>query len=686
MLDSELRKSCVNTIRFLAADAVEKAKSGHPGAPMGMADMAFVLWNQFLRYDPDDPDWKNRDRFVLSAGHASMLLYSLLHLAGYKLSMDELKNFRQWNSLTPGHPEYGLTPGVECTTGPLGSGFSNAAGMALGAKMMGSRFNSSDISLIDSRIFVLCSDGDMQEGIASETASWAGHLGLGNLIALYDSNDITIAGDAGLAMSEDVGKRFEAYGWHVQHCDGHNHDEIADCLEESLSVANKPSLIVAKTVIGKGAPTKEGTAGSHGAPLGQEEIEAAKLASGWNDKPDFHVPDEVREVFAERKKELKLQHQQWEEKLAGWKQSDPEQAKLWDSHWEKKLPDDLLNQLIDSISGEEDATRNLSGKVIQKMAELIPSLVGGSADLEPSNKTLIKNAESIRPSSLDSDSAPDPSFSGRNIHFGIREHAMGGITNGLALFGSWRPFCGTFAVFSDFMRPSIRLAAISKLSSIFVFTHDSYGVGEDGPTHQPVEQLWALRLIPELEVWRPADAVETAAAWNYCLQNTTELSAKPGALFLTRQKTETLEREANFDPTVIAKGGYTVSGGDEDYPDLVLISTGSEGGAVQSAKKVIEQQDVTVRHVSIPCLERFLEQSEEYHWTVLPPSSIVVVVEAGVTGPWMQIADDVIGLDRFGASAPIKVLQHQFGFTAEQLSKELVKILQDNGILAVEEE
>ena len=523
MLDLELRQSCVNTIRFLAADAVEKAKSGHPGAPMGMADMAFVLWNQFLRYDPDDPQWPNRDRFVLSAGHASMLLYSLLHLAGYKLTMEDIQNFRQWKSLTPGHPEYGLTPGVECTTGPLGSGFSNAAGMALGAKMMGARFNSSKDTLIDSRIFVLCSDGDMQEGIASETASLAGHLGLGNLIALYDSNDITIAGDAGLAMSEDVGRRFEAYGWHVQHCDGHNHDKIAVCLEEALRVPMKPSLIVAKTIIGKGAPTKEGTAGSHGAPLGADEIRSAKQALGWEEKPDFYVPDEVREVFEERKKNLKLQHQEWEKRLTNWKKSNPELAELWDSHWDKKLPDNLLNQLIETIDGEEDATRNLSGKVIQKMAELIPSLVGGSADLEPSNKTLIKSAESIRPASSNSNSIPDPSFSGRNIHFGIREHAMGGITNGLALYGAWRPFCGTFAVFSDFMRPSVRLAAISKLSSIFVFTHDSYGVGEDGPTHQPVEQLWALRLIPELEVWRPADAIETAAAWNFCLQNTNDL-------------------------------------------------------------------------------------------------------------------------------------------------------------------
>ena len=361
-------------------------------------------------------------------------------------------------------------------------------------------------------------------------------------------------------------------------------------------------------------------------------------------------------------------------------------SELWSSHWEKKLPDNLLNQLIETLDGEEDATRNLSGKIIQKMAELIPSLVGGSADLEPSNKTLIKSAESIRPASSDSNSNPDPSFSGRNIHFGIREHAMGGITNGLALFGAWRPFCGTFAVFSDFMRPSVRLAAISKLSSIFVFTHDSYGVGEDGPTHQPVEQLWALRLIPELEVWRPADAIETAAAWNFCLQNTNALSAKPGALFLTRQKTETLVRDKDFDSSIISKGGYTVSGGREDYPDLVLVSTGSEGGAVQAAKKALEGHDVSVRHVSIPCLERFQEQPEEYQWTVLPPSSIIVVVEAGVTGPWMQFADDVIGLDRYGASAPIKVLQQQFGFTSEKIYEELVIILQDNGILAVEEE
>ena len=683
MLTNQIRETCVNTIRFLAADAVERAESGHPGAPMGMADMAFVLWQQFLKFDPTDPKWPNRDRFVLSAGHASMLIYALLHLYGFELGKEDLRQFRQWNSLTPGHPEYGLTPGVECTTGPLGSGFSNAAGMALGARMMAARFNTEEEVLIDSKIYVLCSDGDMQEGISSEAASWAGHLGLGNLIVLYDSNEITIAGNSRLAMSENVGQRFDAYGWHVQHCDGHDHKELTACLTKSLEVKRQPSLIVAKTRIGRGAPKKEGTASSHGAPLGAEELEAAKKNMNWPAEPDFHVPDQARKIFTNRSRELRRVHGDWDEMVSRWKEQNPEKAVLWDSHWSKKLPEHLFPALLREVEGQKDATRNLSGKVIQKIAELVPSFIGGSADLEPSNKTLINSSSSIVPASVDTNTSPDPSFAGRNIHFGIREHAMGGIINGLCLFGSWRPYCGTFAVFSDYMRPSLRLAAISKIPSIFVFTHDSYGVGEDGPTHQPVEQLWALRLIPDLEVWRPADALETATAWYSCLENAGDPS-HPSALFLTRQSTLPLEREPEFDPLSIALGAYTVSGANVKDPDLVIVSTGSECGAVQEARKLISEMGIAVRHVSMPCVERFKKLKEEDQWRLLPPSSMTVVVEAGITDPWLQFADDVIGLDRFGVSAPAKVLEHEFGFTAEKLKDELVLFLQENGVLSVD--
>ena len=685
MLSPETSRLCVDAIRFLSADGVEKARSGHPGAPMGMADLAFVLWNRFLRYDPANPGWPNRDRFILSAGHASMLLYSLLHLAGYPVSLKDLKSFRQWGSKTPGHPEYPLTPGVECTTGPLGSGFSNAAGMALAAKMLASRFNTESDALIDQRIYVLCSDGDMQEGIASETASWAGHLGLGNLVALYDSNDITIAGDARLAMSEDVGRRFSAYGWHVQQCDGHDHEQIADCIGNAVETPGQPSLIVAKTRIGKGAPTKEGSASSHGAPLGEEELNAAKTAAGWPLEPRFHVPEEVRKVFAECRKKGEQEYRRWRERLQLWKKEHPQKARLWDAHWNAELPHDLLEVLCKEISGQQDATRNLSGKLIQKIAELVPSFIGGSADLEPSNKTLIKSAKSIVPASLDSHSNPDPSFAGRNIHFGIREHAMGGITNGLQLFGGWRPFCGTFAVFSDFMRPSIRLAAISGLPSVFVFTHDSYGVGEDGPTHQPVEQLWALRLIPGLEVWRPADGLETAVSWTCCLENSKE-SPHPTAMFLSRQTTEMLKRPQSFNPRSICNGAYVVSDPAEgDDPELVLVSTGSEGGVVQEAGKSISESGVPVRHVSMPCVERFKKQPLDYYFKVLPPSVPVVVVEAGVSDPWYQFAEDVIGLDRFGASAPFQVLRREFGFTAEAIREELLDFIERTGGLPRQE-
>jgi len=669
---ADLAQRCVHTIRFLAADAVQQANSGHPGTPMALADLALVLWTRFLRYNPEAPDWQDRDRFVLSIGHASMLQYAMLHLAGYDLSLDEVKQFRQWESRTPGHPEVGLTPGVECTTGPLGAGFGNSVGMALAAKMLGARFNTAEQALVTSRIFMFCSDGDLQEGIASEAASFAGHLKLGNLIAVYDDNDITIGGRASLSMSENVGERFKAYGWHVQHCDGHDHEAIAACYENAIQATGQPSLIVAKTTIGIGAPTKADTPAAHGAPLGEEEIQQAKAAVGWPEDEKFLVPDEVYDAFQQRAQEGKNEHEAWQQRYEQWRGQNSEQAKQWDAHWNRSVPKNLLAELSQALGDKEDATRNLSGLAIQTIAEQVPAFAGGSADLEPSTKTLIKNAESIRPSSVDDANLPDPSFAGRNIHFGIREHAMGTISNGMALYGGWLPYCGTFEVFADYMRPSLRLAAISDLPTTFVFTHDSIGVGEDGPTHQPVEQHWALRLIPNLEVWRPADAQEVAAAWYACLEEAT--SETPKALLLTRQKTQALQRSKNFQIQDMLRGAYVVANSEEE-PDMILVSTGSEGGAVQDARKLLIEEGLQVRHVSMPCLERFEQQDLEYQIEVLPPSVFLVVVEAGTTRPWYQYADHVIGLDDFGASAPGGELMRRFGFTAEDIAEDILDLL-----------
>ena len=692
-MQAQLREQCANTIRLLAADMVQSANSGHPGAPMGLADITLALWTEFLRYNPDQPDWVNRDRFVLSAGHASALLYAMLHLAGYDLPMEELKRFRQWDSRTPGHPEFRLTDGVECTTGPLGAGFSNGVGMALAAKMHAARFNDQDFPLITANIYVLCSDGDLQEGVSAESAALAGHLGLGNLIAIYDSNQITIAGDARLSMSENVGQRFEAYGWHVQQCNGHDHDQIVQAVEAARTEGGKPSLIIAKTTIGKGSPNKQGTSDVHGSPLGDEELAATKEALGWEHSERFYVPDEVREVFANRKAENIEEYDHWQELFSQWQSAHPEKAKIWNQQWEPPYGEDqLLEELIPAVADKLDATRSLSGLVIQQAAMLLPGLVGGAADLEPSTKTLIKNAPSIVPASLYSQVLPDPSFSGRNIHFGIREHAMGSIVNGISLFGGFQVFGSTFLVFSDYMRPSLRLAALSGISSIFVFTHDSYAVGEDGPTHQPIEHAWALRLIPELEVWRPSDALETAAAWAYVLGRDHVFT--PAAILLTRQKTAVLERMEDFDPRDMLRGAYIVqdfsyeldekaaySLKNPDCPGLVLISTGSEGGATQQLRLELQQLGIPTRHVSMPCIEAMEYEDPSFQDYLFPADSLVVSIEAGSEGPWRKYADYLLGYSDFGASAPEKELRNQFGFEPEQLRDTLIEWLKEDGVI-----
>ena len=673
-ISPELRAKCVDTIRFLAADAVEKANSGHPGTPMGAADVGFVLWSEFLRFDPDAPDWANRDRFVLSGGHASMLLYSLLHLSGYPLPLDELKRFRQRGSKTPGHPEFGHTVGVELTTGPLGAGFATAVGMALAAKMMAARFNRPGEAIVDSHIWGLCGDGDMQEGVTSEAASLAGHLGLGNLIFVYDNNDITIEGHLDVAMGEDVARRFEAYGWYVQKIDGHDHEAIRAALYLAKKQTMKPSLIVSKTIIGKGAPTKQGTHGVHGSPLGKEEMARMRAALHWPDET-FVVPPDVREVWAARAAQGREAHAEWNKLFAKWRTDNPELAKLWDVHAKLECPADLPEQIAAAVGDKSDATRNLSGLAIQKATALAPWLVGGAADLEPSTKTGIKGAPSVLKASVDSDQLPDVSFAGKNLHFGIREHAMGSIGNGMVLFGGWLTYCATFMVFSDYMRPPIRLAALSKIPTIFIFTHDSFWVGEDGPTHQPIEHVWALRLIPDVVLWRPADGLETAMAWGHAVARPD--GTLPSILILTRQTLPSFKRPAGFTPRDIWKGAYVAAEAEGGKPDLVMLATGSEVGATLEAQKLLAKSGTRARVVSVPSVERFKAQPRAYRDQLLPPGVPRVSVEAGATTGWYQFFDGVkglaIGLDHFGASAPGEELCEEFGFTAERIAKRVAE-------------
>ena len=509
-IDKHKVELAVNTLRMLSADAVEKAQSGHPGLPMGFADVAFVIWMQFLRFNPHDPQWPNRDRFILSAGHGSMLLYALLNLFGYDLSLDDIKQFRQFGSKTPGHPEYGHTPGVESTTGPLGQGFANGVGMALAERILADRFNKGGMKIIDHYIYGVVSDGDLMEGITSEAASFAGHLGLANIIYIYDCNQITIEGSTSLAFTEDVAKRFEAYNWRVFKIDGHNHTEIAEAIETARGEKERPSLIIARTHIGKGSPNRQDTASIHGEPLGAKELELTKESLRWpKDKP-FYIPEEVKQLCQSRVTELKEEYENWQTQFKKYIRKDANMSRLWDTYFKKEIPENLESELLKTIKKYSIATRSASGEMMQVVAQQIPGFMGGSADLCPSTKTYIKNFSSIDKNK----------FNGRNIHFGVREHAMGGILNGMALYGGIIPFGSTFLVFSDYMRPSIRLAAMMKIQVIYVFTHDSIFLGEDGPTHQPVEHLPSLRLIPNLLVIRPSDATETASAWVAALNHT----------------------------------------------------------------------------------------------------------------------------------------------------------------------
>ena len=655
---------CINTIRFLAVDAVQKANSGHPGMPMEASDLAYVLWTKIMRYNPKNPQWLNRDRFVLSAGHGSMLLYALLYLTGYGLTLDEIKAFRQWNSKTPGHPEYGCAPGVETTTGPLGQGFATGVGMAMAERFLGNRFNRPDFPLVDYFIFSLVSDGDIMEGISSEAASLAGHIGLGNLIYIYLDNRITIEGPTDFALSEDVGRRFDAYNWQVQHVNGYDLTGIEESIQQAKEEKSKPSLIIARTNIAYGSPNKQDSADAHGAPLGEEEVALTKRHLQWPETPAFLVPEDVLLHFRQAEKHGEEHEKEWLSLWEAYKKSYPESAHEWEnihkepdpSQWENSLP------LFKPEDGAV-ATRSASGKVLQAVAPHLPGLIGGSADLAPSNNTFLKDFGEFK------------NTGGRNIHFGIREHAMGAILNGMALSGALIPYGGTFLIFSDYMRPAIRLAAMMGLPVIYVFTHDSIGLGEDGPTHQPIEQLSSLRAVPNLMVIRPADAQETVEAWKIALSR----RDGPTALILTRQKLPIIDRNRYTKASELRRGAYILADAPESKPELILIGTGSEVPLLLSAYEQLVDHGIKVRVVNVPCWELFEMQSQDYHEKVLPSHvNARLAVEAGCPYGWERYTGTqgkIIGIERFGASAPGEELFQQFGFTVEHVIKDAKELL-----------
>jgi transketolase len=647
----------INAIRFLSVDAVQKAKSGHPGTPMALAPLSYLLWTKHLRYNPKNPDWPGRDRFILSCGHASMLLYSLLYLTGFDLPLEEVKAFRQWGSRTPGHPEAGHTPGVEVTTGPLGQGISNAVGMAMASRLLAHRFNRPGHEIVSHRIVALCSDGDLMEGVASESASLAGFQRLGNLVAFYDDNRITIEGSTDLAFREDVGGRFRAYGWNVLTVSDGNTDldGMTRAIEAAFSERGRPTLVIVRTTIAFGSPNKQDTAEAHGSPLGEKEVALTKEALGWPKEPDFFVPDDVLAHFREAVPRGEAMEREWRLKMAAYMGAYPDLAMEWErvmwgdlpEGWEKDLP---------SFPAETApmATRKASGKVINAIAKRVPELAGGSADLAPSTETLIEGGGEF---------LPDAPPGGRNFHFGVREHGMGAILTGMARHGGVIPYGATFLIFSDYMRGSIRLAALTGVRVIYVFTHDSVGLGEDGPTHQPIEHLPSLRAIPNLYVIRPADANETAAAWKMGMERT----AGPTAIALTRQNVPVLPPEDVYREGNVFRGAYILKEGGNGHPAVILLASGSEVQIALEAAKLLEAEGISARVVSFPCWERFEEQDDAYRRFVLPPSvSARVSVEAAATFGWERYVGDggaSVGIDRFGASAPAARLFRELGIT-----------------------
>jgi transketolase len=655
----------INTIRFLSVDGVQKANAGHPGMPMGCAPIGYVLYSKYMNYSPSNPDWYNRDRFILSAGHGSMLLYSLLHLTGFKVSMDDLKSFRQWGSITPGHPEYHLTPGVETTTGPLGQGFSNAVGMAIAQNYISTKFNKDDIRLIDHFIYGICSDGDLMEGVSHETASLAGHLKLGSIIFFYDNNHISIDGSTSLAFTEDVGKRFEAYNWHVQHIEDVNDIEAIEGAIKNAQKDKRPSIIVTRTHIGYGSPHKQDTADAHGSPLGEEEVRLTKKNLGWPEDKTFYVPDEVKSFFDDVNRKCKEKEEQWNKLFEKYKSKYPEDAKLFvdimngnfGEEWKSKLP-------VFKDEGKKVATRAGSGKVLNAIAASLPSLIGGSADLAPSNNTMLKDYPAFSPEN----------YGGRNFHFGVREHGMASALNGMAIYGGVIPYGGTFLIFSDYLRPAIRLASLSGIRPIYVFTHDSIGLGEDGPTHQPVEHFASLRAIPKLVVIRPADINETAYAWQFAIEH----KGSPVALILTRQGLQVLDQEKFPSAKNLFKGAYILK--DSDSAELILMATGSEVGITLKAADELEASGVKTRVVSFPSWELFEMQSVEYKESVLPSEiKSRVSIEAGIKQGWEKYIGDygeAISIEKFGASAPGDILMKEYGFTVSNIADTAKKVLE----------
>ncbi len=656
---------CINTIRTLAMDAIEAARSGHPGAPMGLATAGYVLWTRVLRHNPENPQWPDRDRFVLSGGHASMLLYALLHLTGYDLSLDDIRQFRQWGSRTPGHPEYGHTPGVETTTGPLGQGIANAVGMAMAERHLAARFNRSGKDVVDHYTYAICGDGDMMEGVAHEAASLAGHLGLGRLICIYDDNRITIEGSTKITFTENVAERFSAMGWHtVEVVDGNDLDTIEAAINAGRAEPGRPSLILLRTHIAFGSPGKQGSADAHGAPLGREEICRTKKNLGCPEDQEFCVPEALHEIRERCRAQGRAVQEKWNAVFSNWASSHPDLAKEWKTAMDGGLPAGWDRELPEFAEGELLATRAASGKALNAFALRIPELIGGSADLAPSNKTIIDGAEDFQKGSC----------GGRNIRFGVREHAMGAILNGMALHRGVRPYGGTFLVFADYMRPAIRLAALMKLAVIYVFTHDSIAVGEDGPTHQPVEQLASLRTIPGLTVIRPADANETVEAWRQALAGTDG----PTALVLSRQKLPVLPKAAQKDAR-LDRGAYVLVEA-ENGADLILIASGSEVHlALNAAERLQKENGIGVRVVNMPSWELFEKADSDYRRTIFPSEGMLrLAVEAGIGMGWERYVGDagaVIAINRFGASAPGGVVMERFGFTVDNVVEKAMALL-----------
>ena len=659
----------INTIRFLAVDGVQKANSGHPGMPMGCAPIAYTLYAKYMHHNPLNPKWLNRDRFVLSAGHGSMLLYSILHLCGYEVSMDDLKSFRQWQSITPGHPEYGLTAGVETTTGPLGQGISNAVGMALAEAHLAAIFNKDDIKILDHFIYGICSDGDLMEGVSHETASIAGHLKLGKIIFFYDNNHISIDGSTSLAFTENVHKRFEAYNWHVQHIsDVNDVDALQKAVEAAQKTTDKPSLIITDTHIGYGSPHKQDTAGVHGSPLGEEEVKLTKKNLGWPEDKTFYIPDEVSEFFKTVKENGEKAEDEWNKLLDQYKQKYPEEAEIFINLMNGKIGDEWKNKLpVFEDDGKPIATRTSSGKTINAIAPYLPGFLGGSADLHPSTDTFMNDYGSLSAGY----------YENRSIHYGVREHGMASILNGMAIYGGVIPFGATFFVFSDYLRPAIRLASISGIRPIYVFTHDSIGLGEDGPTHQPIEHLAAVRAIPKVVVIRPADANESAYAWEAAIEH----QGSPVALILTRQKLPVLDQKKYTSAKNLLKGAYILKDC-SGTPDIILMASGSEVSITLSAGEKLNAEGVKARVVSFPSWELFEKQPDEYKEKVLPKAIRTrLSVEAGVSQGWIKYvtADgDSISIEGFGASAPLKDVMKGYGFTAENVYEQAKSLLAKN--------